>query len=1156
MSAPFAQAQVLITVNQQALAASLQQAQQAVQAAFASMNTGGGGSGGGGGGGGGMFNTAASFAYTASLGLVTTAIYGVSEAITHAINSAGAFEQALANANSVLQTSQEQMGQFSDLAMRLGRDTMFTSTQAAEGLQTLAQAGLSADQIMSALPASLDLAAASGMNVAQSARTAANTIKAFGIAAEDLGHVNDVMTLAFTNSNTNLEELSVAMKYAAPAAKLTGTSLEDLTAILSRMADAGFTACYDEKTECLTADGWKKWADIVAEDALATMNPDTNEIEYQVPTRLFMYQYDGKMYRVRTNHVDLLVTPNHRMWVSPNWFLRNRDGHHQPFSLVEAAQVMGKPYRYQTGGLQWSGSSPEYVKIAGYKKSWATGVGGCTTYVRTKADIAIPTELWAEFLGYYLSEGCCRFDGRNYRVTVTQRKKASRKTMLRCLRRMPFSLTQSGDNMTFCDKRLYLTLKEFGKSYRKYVPGYVKSWSAELIGIFIKAYTLGDGDAQNSIYTSSVRMKDDLQELALKIGCATTAQKRFKAGQRATLKDGREIVARHDGWVVHVRRSRLTPTSNPYAYKGAHGARSSGRRKFVRKDEMVDYSGIVYCAEVPNHLLIVRRNHRPVVCGNSMAGTAMRNAMQRLSAPTKEAAEILERLQIDYQTFGQAGGVSFLDVLAQIEDRVKSGEFGLGEATKIFGARGASQIMGALTAIDKAGQSGVKSMQALVDKMNDVNNVGLTHRIADQKLDTFQGAIKVLGSTIDNVFIQLGKGIITNLRPGLEYLTNAFNDLSKNEMIKSWGDKIGNILNNIIFLAATLVDEFDKLGGNDAISSILSVIEGMTSSWKNMWDTFTAAGKVAFEQLKEWASQFIDYIFDKAKSRADEEGGSIKKALLGEADKDEDFDQHWYGRTPKEKKPSHAYDEQGNDLGPVGPEFANAQKKGFVYSEQEAKAVGNSDLQNAKAVLAAQEEKNKTSQDDRNFALIYDKSMEKRAKDDDVRAKANLDAKISATRKDRAEYETAMGGTIGQQMKYTSEQILKEMNKTGSGNNIPEYLQKEIDALKGSGAGSPVAEAATENLQEFMRATDMRLALEQKKAATEEKDSGTKFGFSGLEEMSKKIQEGLSTDGDVMRDVRDITRDGNLQRDQANKTLTEIRDKIGPAAFAPGNNGD
>ena len=84
--------------------------------------------------------------------------------------------------------------------------------------------------------------------------------------------------------------------------------------------------CYDADTEVLTDVGWKKWPEVDGSEMFATLNPDDDSLEYQRASEHFVGDYDGPMYRVRSEQVDLLVTPDHRMWVKAHDTQANRRG--------------------------------------------------------------------------------------------------------------------------------------------------------------------------------------------------------------------------------------------------------------------------------------------------------------------------------------------------------------------------------------------------------------------------------------------------------------------------------------------------------------------------------------------------------------------------------------------------------------------------------------------------------------------------------------------------------------------------------------------------------------------------------------------------------------------------------------------------------------
>ena len=101
--------------------------------------------------------------------------------------------------------------------------------------------------------------------------------------------------------------------------------------------------CYDEATEVLTLRGWIPFRELTTNDFVATLNPETNELVYQRPKRLISYYYEGRMVKVHSRHIDLLVTPNHRMFVSVNKDANIWSG----YKLLPAEEILDKKVKYK-----------------------------------------------------------------------------------------------------------------------------------------------------------------------------------------------------------------------------------------------------------------------------------------------------------------------------------------------------------------------------------------------------------------------------------------------------------------------------------------------------------------------------------------------------------------------------------------------------------------------------------------------------------------------------------------------------------------------------------------------------------------------------------------------------------------------------------------
>ncbi len=124
-------------------------------------------------------------------------------------------------------------------ARQLGADTMFSATEAAQGQGFLAMAGFGPQAILEAMPGLLDMAKAGGNELAETADIASNILTGFGISADQMGRVGDVLVGAFTRSNTNLAMLGETMKYAAPIASSLGQDIETVAAMAGKLGDAG-----------------------------------------------------------------------------------------------------------------------------------------------------------------------------------------------------------------------------------------------------------------------------------------------------------------------------------------------------------------------------------------------------------------------------------------------------------------------------------------------------------------------------------------------------------------------------------------------------------------------------------------------------------------------------------------------------------------------------------------------------------------------------------------------------------------------------------------------------------------------------------------------------------------------------------------------------
>lgn len=155
------------------------------------------------------------------------------------VRQAANFEQSIANVGAVSRATNAEMKAMGEVARREGRRTVFTASQSADAMQFLAKAGLDASQTMTALPGTLNLAAAGNVDLARSADIATNIMSGFNQPVSELGNIGDTLVRTFTSSNSTLESLAATMKYAAPVANALGGDIQQVAGMAGKLAQNG-----------------------------------------------------------------------------------------------------------------------------------------------------------------------------------------------------------------------------------------------------------------------------------------------------------------------------------------------------------------------------------------------------------------------------------------------------------------------------------------------------------------------------------------------------------------------------------------------------------------------------------------------------------------------------------------------------------------------------------------------------------------------------------------------------------------------------------------------------------------------------------------------------------------------------------------------------
>lgn len=155
------------------------------------------------------------------------------------VGVAAGFEDQMAKVGAVSRASSEEMAALEATARELGATTQFTAVQVGEAEQYLAMAGFSAKENIAALPGVLNLAAATATDLGRAADISSDILSAFGLKAEQMTRVADVLALTCATANTNMELLGDTMKYVAPVARMAGLSLEETAAMAGLLGNVG-----------------------------------------------------------------------------------------------------------------------------------------------------------------------------------------------------------------------------------------------------------------------------------------------------------------------------------------------------------------------------------------------------------------------------------------------------------------------------------------------------------------------------------------------------------------------------------------------------------------------------------------------------------------------------------------------------------------------------------------------------------------------------------------------------------------------------------------------------------------------------------------------------------------------------------------------------
>jgi len=348
--------------------------------------------------------------------------------------------------------------------------------------------------------------------------------------------------------------------------------------------------CYSYDTEFLTDKGWLLFDDITSDTKLATVTPTNSRVEYHNYIEPFDGTFTGNMYHFTGSHTDILVTPNHKMWVSDiernnevshDWKFKNAACMHNTFEVLNTI----------TPKINTQLPNTEYIKKS----------------------LNIDIMDYMRLMGWFLSDGTCQFrNGKLRSVRISQSKPQSRLTQT--------FTKQINNNKIRARHYIYPVRKHHNfnehiwvlpydvseslysdcghGSHAKRIPRWVFNLTRRIMSILLKSLLQGDGTSRKHddncfiYYSMSKDLASDVQELALMCGLETSLWGPYANDTKYGNSPMYQVHIKYDAPKV----KRMYKSQN------------------ITKVPVIDYR--IVCFTVPNHILITRRNGKTAIQGN------------------------------------------------------------------------------------------------------------------------------------------------------------------------------------------------------------------------------------------------------------------------------------------------------------------------------------------------------------------------------------------------------------------------------------------------------------------------------------------------------------------------------------------------------------
>lgn len=339
--------------------------------------------------------------------------------------------------------------------------------------------------------------------------------------------------------------------------------------------------CFDTQTEILTKDGWKKYDEISYNDYFATFKSETSEIEYHKAEKIHILDYKGKMFKVDTRSIDMLVTPDHRLYMK--YGSKNSD--YGNFNVVKAREVNSSSPRvsFMSAGIvnnpEFKDVTDDEIRLCAWihtdgsvKKDDSVNKNPAYLLYQRKSKVHMITDILNR-LGYDYS-----IKTRNRVIKQICGRDLVKENDASCT-----IIIRRGRNRNNNHHRLDDLIKD------KYIlPEWLHKLSQRQFDIFL--HSLIDGDGSRHVHSKHSSMIYGVKKMLDQIQAHLVVR-----GYRSSLSKYRK---------------------SDYRLNILHSKNYVDIDKFKKVNEWVDYDGKVFCVTVPNGLVLVRRNGKVHVSGN------------------------------------------------------------------------------------------------------------------------------------------------------------------------------------------------------------------------------------------------------------------------------------------------------------------------------------------------------------------------------------------------------------------------------------------------------------------------------------------------------------------------------------------------------------